>query len=456
VKLAAFTVSLDAPSSSLVSVDFATADGSAINGSDYVTAAGRITFAPGETTRTILVATVNDNVPEPTETFTLILSNPVGATIAAGQGVATIMDDDTTKFYVVDDNSTDRMYDYGLPGTALGSSGLGSGNTVPRGAASNTTGTILWVVDANKKVYVYNTSGGLLGSWTAGGLNANAQLEGLATDGTDVWLLDNKQDKVFKYTGAASRLSGTQNAASSFNLNSGNSNGKGLVTDGTSFWIVDDGSSTDKVFKYTLAGNLLGSWTIDAANTHPTGLTINPAAVSDIWVVDNGTLKVYQYTAAASRTSGSQSAAATFALAAGNTNPQDIADPPAPGTFLTAGNSLLAATAPPAERPLMDTLATPAVPSAALAPTLVGWLVPSTLVPSLPALPADQPAFTAAAAPLAAGTPPAGHSAPAMPGPKPMPTGASASPHQSLDQVFSDLAVEMIDDELQSYDMSSV
>src|SRR5205823_7668000 len=59
-----------------------------------------------------------------------------------------------------------------------------------------------------------------------------------------------------------------------------------------------------------------------------------PANVSDIWIVDNGTDKVYQYTAAAGRTSGSQNAAATFALAAGNTNPQDIADPPGPDTLL--------------------------------------------------------------------------------------------------------------------------
>ena len=50
--------------------------------------------------------------------------------------------------------------------------------------------------------------------------------------------------------------------------------------------------------------------------------------------MDNGTDKVYQYTAAAGRTSGSQNAAATFALAAGNTNPQDIADPPPPDMLL--------------------------------------------------------------------------------------------------------------------------
>jgi hypothetical protein len=50
--------------------------------------------------------------------------------------------------------------------------------------------------------------------------------------------------------------------------------------------------------------------------------------------VDSGTDKVYQYDNATSRTSGSQSASTTFALAAGNTNPQGIADPPAPDTML--------------------------------------------------------------------------------------------------------------------------
>jgi hypothetical protein len=99
------------------------------------------------------------------------------------------------------------------------------------------------------------------------------------------------------------------------------------VTDGASLWVVND-ATTDKVFKYTAAGSLLGSWTIGSANSSPTGITIDPANVSDIWIVDNGSDRVYQYTAAASRTTGSQSPATSFALAAGNTNPQGIADPP--------------------------------------------------------------------------------------------------------------------------------
>jgi sugar lactone lactonase YvrE len=324
----AFTVTLDFASALPISVSYATADGTATAGSDYTAVpSGTVFFAPGETSKTILIQTVDDTTKEQTETFTVNLSSPVGATIANGTAVATILDNDSTKFYVVDDASPDLNYRYGVTGNPLGNSTLGSGNSAPRGAAA--TGTTVWVVDSNKTVYVYNNSGGLLGSWSAGGLNPSAQLEGLASNGTDLWLLDNKQDKVFKYTGAASRLSGSQSAASSFNLNSGNSNAKGIVTDGTFLWVVDDGSTTDKVFKYTLTGSLLGSWTIDAANSSPTGLTLNPNSPSDLWVVDSGTKRVYQYTAAASRTSGSQPAAASFALAATNTNPQDIADPPA-------------------------------------------------------------------------------------------------------------------------------
>ncbi|MFO0842679.1 MAG: Calx-beta domain-containing protein [Gemmataceae bacterium] len=331
---AIFTISLSTPSSLPITVNFATADGTAVTDSDFMAITGTVSFSPGTTSRTIRVPILDDTITEQPESFYLNLSNPTGAGITDGQGIGTILDNDATKFFVVDDGSTDRTYRYGLPGNALGDSAMNSGNTAPRGAASNAAGDKVWVVDANKTVYVYSASGGLLGSWTAGGLHAQAQVEGIATNGTDVWLLDNKQDKVFKYAGAASRLSGSQSAASSFSLNSGNGNGKGIVTDGSSLWVVDDGSA-DKVFKYTLAGALSGSWAIDAANASPTGLTINPASVNDIWIVDSGTDRVYQYTAAAGRTSGSQSASATFALAAGNTNPQDIADPPPVDMALT-------------------------------------------------------------------------------------------------------------------------
>ena len=167
-------------------------------------------------------------------------------------------------------------------------------------------------------------------------------MEGIATNGTDVWIVDAKSDKVYKYTGAATRLSGSQNAASSFSLNSGNTSPKDIVTDGVNLWVVND-STTDKVFKYTIAGALVSSWTITTAGaTSPTGITIDPANVSNIWIVDSGTDRVYQYNAAATFANGSSHAAdVAFALAAGNTNPQGIADPPAPGSLLATETPVL-------------------------------------------------------------------------------------------------------------------
>jgi glucose/arabinose dehydrogenase len=335
----AFTVSLDYPSAYPITVSYSTADGTAVStgtNPNYTAASGTVVFAPGETSKTILVQTRDDGAADPTRAFTVSLSSPVNATLSLSQGIGTILDD--TQFYVVNDGGNDRTYQYAGSGAALGNNALTSGDTAPRGVATTEAGTTEWVVDADKNVYVYNTGGALLGSWSAGGLSSSATLTGIATNGADIWLVDSSADKVYKYTGAASRLSGTQSAASSFSLVTGkkgySTNPQDIVTDGTSFWVVD--GTALKVFKYTLSGSSLGSWSIDPANTHPTGITIDPSNVSDIWIVDSGTLKVYDYASAASRTSGSQNAAATFALAANDTNPQGIADPPPADTLLTA------------------------------------------------------------------------------------------------------------------------
>jgi len=248
-----------------------------------------------------------------------------------------------TKFYVVNDGSPDRTFEYDATGLAIDNYAINSGNSAPRGAASTAAGDKVWVVDANRNVYVYGPNGNSLGSWSIGGFSASTQVEGIATNGTDVWIVDAKSDKVFKYLGAASRTSGSQNAASSFTftLSSGNKSPKDIVTDGIHLWVVDD-STTDKVFKYTLNGSLVGSWTIDSANKLPTGLTIDPSgATQSIWIVDSGTDKVYEYADARAKTSGSQSASATFALAAGNTNPQGIVDPPPPGDSVRLPNAVM-------------------------------------------------------------------------------------------------------------------
>jgi hypothetical protein len=325
---AAFTVTLDSASTSPVSVNYATADATAIAGTDYTQTPGTLVFAPGVTSETVNVPITTVATGGPTKTFTMNLYGASGATISRAQGTGNILNRQT-KFFVVD-SGTVKTYQYGSGGTSEEiTAPYYTTDTAPRGDASTAAGTTVWVVDANKTVYVYDNHGVLQGSWSPGGLSRNANLTGIATNGTNIWLVDSSSAKVYKYTGAASRLSGSQNAASSFSLASGkngDSNPQDIVTDGTSIWVVD--GTALKVFKYTLSGSLLGSWSIDPANTHPTGITIDPANVSDIWIVDNGTDKVYQYIGAASRTSGSQNAGATFALNPYDTNPQGIADPP--------------------------------------------------------------------------------------------------------------------------------
>jgi hypothetical protein len=373
---ALFTVTNTTPSTLPLTVNYATADGTAIAGRDYVGTNGSqtLTFAPGVTSETIRVPLLDDGAVQSGLNFTLTLSNPVAATLSRSQGTGTITDSDAAaKFYVVNDSTptlggTNTAYKYQASGTQQAPFGLSLNDLDPRGVAANAAGTTEWVVDANKNVYVYSPGGTLLGSWSAGGLSSSAQLTGIATNGTDIWLVDSSADKVYKYAGAASRLSGSQTAASSFSLSvhghSGNGNPQDIVTDGTSFWVVD--GTAHMVFKYTLTGALLGSWSIDPADTHPTGITINPNNVSDVWIVDNGTDKVYQYVGAAGRTSGSQNAAATFALAAGNTNPQGIADPPPADMLLsTAAVPPLSGATPADMAALFPSHADGAFPSAA-------------------------------------------------------------------------------------------
>lgn len=88
------TVRLTTVSTTSVSVNYATANNDAIAGLDYVTASGTLTFAPGVMVQTFSVSIFTDNVGENSEQFFVNLSNPINATLADAQGIATIVDDD--------------------------------------------------------------------------------------------------------------------------------------------------------------------------------------------------------------------------------------------------------------------------------------------------------------------------------------------------------------------------
>jgi hypothetical protein len=91
---ATFTVTLSGATSFPASVDYATFDETATGGSDYVPVAGTLSFAPGTTAGTISVPITADLADENDESFDVVLSNPVNATILGGTGVGIILNDD--------------------------------------------------------------------------------------------------------------------------------------------------------------------------------------------------------------------------------------------------------------------------------------------------------------------------------------------------------------------------
>ena len=85
-----FTVTLDEAASGNVSVDYATADGSADAGDDYTGKSGTLSFSAGETSKTISVSIEDDIQNESDETFTVTLSNPSGADLGTSSATGTI------------------------------------------------------------------------------------------------------------------------------------------------------------------------------------------------------------------------------------------------------------------------------------------------------------------------------------------------------------------------------
>ena len=89
-----FAVTLVPARTVAVTVEYATADGTATAGSDYTATSGTLTFAAGETQKTVSVPVLDDDTDEGSETLTLRLSNAQGANIADGEATGTITNSD--------------------------------------------------------------------------------------------------------------------------------------------------------------------------------------------------------------------------------------------------------------------------------------------------------------------------------------------------------------------------
>ncbi|MEH1938900.1 MAG: Calx-beta domain-containing protein [Nostoc sp.] len=101
-----FTISLSNPSYQQITVNYNTSDGTAqVADSDYNSASGTITFAPGETSKVISIGVIGDNKFEGNEAFNVNLLGATNAAIADNLGVGTIVNDDNQPAIAISDVS---------------------------------------------------------------------------------------------------------------------------------------------------------------------------------------------------------------------------------------------------------------------------------------------------------------------------------------------------------------
>ncbi len=140
---------LSGASAQKITVDYTTADGSAVAGSDYTTKRGTLTFDPGQTAKVIEIIILNDALNEPDEQFVVSLSNPVNAVSGSPSSVAVVIqDDDPVPTLFINDVRVCEGYvnlggpfGGGPPGVALGT-GVPVVFMVTLSAASGRTVTV--------------------------------------------------------------------------------------------------------------------------------------------------------------------------------------------------------------------------------------------------------------------------------------------------------------------------
>lgn len=108
---AQLVVSLSAASTAVVTVNYATANGTAVAPSDYTAQTGTLTFAPGETSKTISVTVRDDLEGSLAEAFSVVLSSPTNATILDGTGLVTLGAGGLPEYYMRFNWVYDKLHD---------------------------------------------------------------------------------------------------------------------------------------------------------------------------------------------------------------------------------------------------------------------------------------------------------------------------------------------------------
>ena len=191
-------VQLSTAATSNVTVNYATASGTATAGSDYTTTSGALTFLPGETSKTVNVPITNDSAQESNETFSVALSSPSNATLGTPSSTTvTIVDDDTPG------GAGTAFYDYDTLGNRYlrGTTTSYGPQTSPCKAgphAIRTFGSTTYCYDANGNMT--SSSAGRSVTW-----NADNQPTSLTEGGaTESYSYDGEGERVSRVSGSPS------------------------------------------------------------------------------------------------------------------------------------------------------------------------------------------------------------------------------------------------------------
>ncbi|WP_373479298.1 Calx-beta domain-containing protein [Geminocystis sp.] len=199
-----FTVTRSGTPYNTINVNYATANGTATAGNDYIAKNGTLTFGINETSKTITVVINGDTIFEPNETFFVNLTNAINATISDAQGKGTITNDDTNTGLLllgtingdnlVGDNLGDTLRGYNGNDTLTGNAGNdningGNGNDRITGGNDN---DILLGSNGNDTII------GGSGNDTLYGGNGNDSLTG--GTGSDRFVIKNTDEIIDRIT----------------------------------------------------------------------------------------------------------------------------------------------------------------------------------------------------------------------------------------------------------------
>ncbi|MDB9522255.1 Calx-beta domain-containing protein [Dolichospermum circinale CS-1225] len=256
---ASYTVTLSQASNQTVSVNYATANGTATAGLDYTATNGTLTFAPGATSQVINIPILNDSLNEADETFTLTLSSPTNAILGAVTAATTTITDTLTA--AVTTTLPANVENLTLTGAAAINGTGNAGNNVITGNTGNNilnggAGTDTLIGGLGDDIYVVDSATDTITE----GVNAGTDTIQSSVTYT-IAALANVENLTL--TGAAA-INGTGNAGNNVITGNGANNilnggaGNDILTGGLGKDTLTGGLGVDRFDYRTLANSALG------------------------------------------------------------------------------------------------------------------------------------------------------------------------------------------------------